>query len=191
MSKHKRVVETEFLSSGSPQGLSSPMLVVIFLSRHCSLLCSPSFLIILSAIYQTMKSERKKKKNWTCRFFALWLMSSFLRKKCFVCSLFPCRKKELVVCRDYPIFFFFSFLFLLVSFNSQKGFSVVSKLLSWEKPKSMHFSGSCKRDVCLFDNTSKSVTGWDLKSTKNAGFPISTTDCTYAFCTSGIFYTGD
>lgn len=51
----------------------------------------------------------------------------------------------------------------------------------------MHFSGSCKRDVCLFDNTSKSVTGWDLKSTKNAGFPISTTDCTYAFCTSGIF----
>lgn len=55
----------------------------------------------------------------------------------------------------------------------------------------MHFSGSCKRDVCLFDNTSKSVTGWGLKSTKNAGFPISTTDCTYAFCTSGIFYTGD
>lgn len=54
----------------------------------------------------------------------------------------------------------------------------------------MHFSGSCKRDVCLFDNTwkkKKSVTGWDLKSTKNAGFPISTTDCTYAFCTSGIF----
>lgn len=30
----------------------------------------------------------------------------------------------------------------------------------------MHFSGSCKRDVCLFDNTWKSVTGWDLKSTK-------------------------
>lgn len=52
----------------------------------------------------------------------------------------------------------------------------------------MHFSGSCKRDdVCLFDNTWKSVTGWDLNSTKNAGFPISTTDCTYAFCTSGIF----
>lgn len=54
----------------------------------------------------------------------------------------------------------------------------------------MHFSGSCKRDVCLFDNTwkkKKYVTGWDFKSTKNAGFPISTTDCTYAFCTSGIF----
>lgn len=61
MLKHKRVVETEFLSSGSPQGLSSPLLVVIFLSCHWSLLCSPSFLIILSAIYQTMKSERKKK----------------------------------------------------------------------------------------------------------------------------------
>lgn len=27
---------------------------------------------------------------------------------------------------------------------------------------------------------------------KNAGFPISTIDCTYyAFCTSGTFYTGD
>lgn len=25
------------------------------------------------------------------------------------------------------------------------------------------------------------------KVQKNAGFPISTTDCTYAFCTSGIF----
>lgn len=84
-------------SSVSPQGLSSPMLIVIFLSRHCSLLCSPSFLIILSAIYQTMKSQRsKKKKNWTCRFFALWLMSSFLRKKKMFCvfSLFPCRKKK-------------------------------------------------------------------------------------------------
>lgn len=80
-------VETEFLSSGSPQGLSSPMLVVIFLSRHCSLLCSPSFLIILSAIYQTVKSERTKKR--TCRFFAFCLW-----KNCFVCSLFPCRKKS-------------------------------------------------------------------------------------------------
>ena len=55
----------------------------------------------------------------------------------------------------------------------------------------MHFSGLCKRAVCLFDNTSKSVIGLDLKSTKNAGFPISTPDCTYAFCTSGTFYTGD
>lgn len=151
MSKHKRVVEAEFLWSGSPQGLSSPMLVVIFLSCHCSLLCSSSFLIILSAIYRTMKSERKK-KNQTCRFFALWPMSSFWRKKCFVCSLFPWRKKELVVCRNDQIFFScccccFCFFWIL------KRFSVV--LLSWEKPKSMHFSGSCKCDVCLFDNTSK------------------------------------
>lgn len=30
----------------------------------------------------------------------------------------------------------------------------------------MHFSGFCKRIVCLFDNTSKSVIGWDWKSTK-------------------------
>lgn len=52
----------EFVRSGSARGLSSPMLVVISLSCHCSLLCSPSFLIILSAIYQTMKSERNKKK---------------------------------------------------------------------------------------------------------------------------------
>lgn len=29
------------------------------------------------------------------------------------------------------------------------------------------------------------------KKKKNAGFPISTIDCTYAFCTSGTFYTGD
>lgn len=163
------------------------MLVVIFLSCHCSLLCSPSFLIILSAIYQTMKSERKKK--WTCRFFALWLMSSFLRKNVLCVLSFCAVKKSLLSVEIIQLFFFF--VVFIVSFNSQKGFSVVSKLLSWEKPKSMHFSGSCKRDVCLFDNTSKSVTGWDLKSTKNAGFPISTTDCTYAFCTSGIFYTGD
>ena len=155
MLKHKRVVEAEFLWSGSPQGLSSPMLVVIFLSRHCSLLCSPSFLIILSAIYRTMKSERKKrkkeKKNRTCRFFALWLMSSFLKKKC-LCVLFPWRKKELVVRRKMTWFFVvccccFCFFSILKE--------VFSSLLSWEKPKSMHFSGSCKRDVCLFDNTSK------------------------------------
>lgn len=46
-------------------------------------------------------------------------------------------------------------------------------------------------DVCLFDNTSGKICHWmgyySTKVTKNAGFPISTTDCTYAFCTSGIF----
>lgn len=42
--------------------------------------------------------------------------------------------------------------------------------------------------VCLTTlGKKKCVTGWNFKSTKNAGFPISTTDCTYAFCTSGIF----
>ncbi len=81
MSKHKRVVGTEFLSSGSPQGLSSPMLVVIFLSCHCSLLCSPSFLIILSAIYQTMKSERKKKLNLS--FLCIMAYVKFFEEKCF------------------------------------------------------------------------------------------------------------
>lgn len=119
MLKHKRVVETQFLSSGSPQGLSSPMLVVIFLSCHCSLLCSPSFLIILSAIYQTMKSERKKKLNLS--FLCIMAYVMFLEEKCFVCSLFTCRKKELVVCRNDPVLFLFCFL-LFVSFNSLKGF---------------------------------------------------------------------
>lgn len=92
MSKHNRAVETEFLSSGSPQGLSSPMLVVIFLSCHCSLLCSPSFLIILSAIYQTMKSERKKKLNLSL--FCIMAYVKFFEEKCFVCSLFLWRKKR-------------------------------------------------------------------------------------------------
>lgn len=109
MLKHKRVVDAEFLSSGSPQGLSSPMLVVIFLSRHCSLLCSPSFLIILSAIYQTMKSERKKKD---LSFLCIMAYVEFFEEKCSVCSLFTCRKKELVVCRDDPVSLFL-FLWIL------------------------------------------------------------------------------
>ena len=114
----KRVVETEFLWSGSPQGLSSLMLVVIFLSRHCSLLCSPSFLIILSAIYQTMKSERKKKMNLS--FLCIMAYVKFFEEKCFVFSLFPCRRKELVVCRNDPNSSLFFCLFLYVSLNSQK-----------------------------------------------------------------------
>lgn len=32
---------------------------------------------------------------------------------------------------------------------------------------------------------------FEPKKKKYTGFPISTTDCTYAFCTSGTFYTGD
>lgn len=118
MLKHKRVVETEFLLSGSPQGLSSPMLVVIFLSCHCSLLCSPSFLIILSAIYQTMKSERKKKMNLS--FLCIMAYVKFFEEKCFVCSLFTCRKKELVVCRNDPVFLFLFLLILKKVFSSFK-----------------------------------------------------------------------
>lgn len=129
-----------------------------------SLLCSPSFLIILSAIYQIMKPERTKKKSIVVSLH-YGLCQVLWGKKCFVCSLFLWRKKKkLVVCEDYLILF--SLLLLVFIFRFPKIFSVVSELLSWEKPKSMHFSGSCKRDVCLFDNTSKSVTGWDLKSTK-------------------------
>lgn len=61
-SKHKQGVwRRAEASSVSPRGLSSLMLIVIFLSRHCSLLCSPSFLIILSAIYQTMNLKGTKK----------------------------------------------------------------------------------------------------------------------------------
>lgn len=109
-----------------------------------------------------------KEKKWTCRFFALWLMSSFLRKNVLCVLSFRAvnKKKELVVCRkrsDFFSFFLFFFyfgvscflFFWLLLILEKKRFSVVSKLLSWEKPKSMHFSGSCKRDVCLFDNTSK------------------------------------
>lgn len=119
VSKHKRGPwKREFLSSGSPQGLSSLMLVVIFLSRHCSLLCSP-FLFILSAIYQTMKSERKKK--WTCRFFALWLMSSFLRKKN-VLLFFCAGKKRLLSAGTIQDLIFVSFWFFAFS---DKRFSVV------------------------------------------------------------------
>lgn len=76
----------ELLSSGSPRGPSWPLLVVIFLSRHCSLLCSPSFLIILSAIYQTMKSERKKKLNLS--FLCIMAYVKFFGGKMFfVCVL--------------------------------------------------------------------------------------------------------
>lgn len=83
-------------SSFSPQGLSSPMLIVIFLSRHCSLLCSPSFLIILSAIYQTMKSQRNKKKFKLVVSLHYGLCRVFWEKKKMFCvfSLFPCRKKR-------------------------------------------------------------------------------------------------
>lgn len=117
MSKHKRVVEPGFLRSGSPQGLSSPMLVVIFLSCHCSLLCSPSFLIILSAIYQTMKSERNKKKKNLSFLCIMAYVKFFEEKKCFVCSLFPCRKKKKkksLSVEKLSTFFFILFLFLLI-----------------------------------------------------------------------------
>lgn len=138
------------------------MLVVIFLSCHCSLLCSPSFLIILSAIYQTKKSERKKKLNLS--FLCIMAYVKVFWGKMFCVFSFRAVKKELVVCRNYSIFSFTVVWFLLILKK------VFSSLLSWEKPKSMHFSGSCKRDVCLFDNTSKSVTGWDLKVQKMQAF---------------------
>ena len=115
MSKHKRVVAPEFLSSGSPQGLSSPMLVVIFLSRHCSLLCSPSFLIILSAIYQTMKSERTKKKL-NLSFLCIMAYVKFFEEKCFVCSLFPCRKKRSLLSVEIIQIYFLLLFFFFVSF---------------------------------------------------------------------------
>lgn len=142
-------------------------------------------------------------------FLCIMAYVKFFEEKCFVCSLslslFPCRKKKSLlsveVIQNLLLLVSFYGFVLLVSFPKfLKSFSSLfflffffSKLLSWEKPKSMHFSGSCKRDVCLFDNTSTKNLSLDgnLKSTKNAGFPISTTDCTYAFCTSGIFYTGD
>lgn len=81
-SKHNEgVLEAGHPSSVSPQGLSSPMLIVIFLSRHCSLLCSPSFLIILSAIYQTMKSQRSKKKKLNLSFLCIMAYVEFFEEK--------------------------------------------------------------------------------------------------------------
>lgn len=130
MSKHKEGRgNVEFLSSGSPQGLSSPMLVVIFLSCHCSLLCSPSFLIILSAIYQTtMKSERtkKEKKNifWTCRFFAFMAYVKFFGGKMFcVFSLsVPYIKKKSLLSVEIIQIIFVLFFFFFVSFKFSKIF---------------------------------------------------------------------
>lgn len=90
--------------AGSPRGLSWPMLVVIFLSRHCSLLCSPSFLIILSAIYQTMKSERKKKIELVVSLHYGLCPVFGGKKKNVLCvlSLSVPYKKKLVVCRNDP-----------------------------------------------------------------------------------------
>lgn len=101
MWKHKRVVKAEFLWSGSPQGLSSPMLVVIFLSRHCSLLCSPSFLIILSAIYQIMKSERTKKNESNLLFICIMAYVKFFEKKNNVLCVFSFRgvRRKKKACR--------------------------------------------------------------------------------------------
>lgn len=144
-----------------------------------------SFFLNYLKCYLSNKEIWKEKKNELVVSLHYGLCQSFLRKNV-LCVLFPCRKKKSLLSVEIIQIFSFTVVWFLLILKK-----VFSSLLSWEKPKSMHFSGSCKRDVCLFDNTSKSVTGWDLKSTKNAGFPISTTDCTYAFCTSGIFYTGD
>lgn len=72
-----------------------------------------SFFLNYLKCYLSNNEIWKEKKNWTCRFFALWLMSSFLRKNV-LCVLSSCGvKKELVVCRDYPIFF--SFFWVVVA----------------------------------------------------------------------------
>lgn len=70
---------------------------------HCNLSISSLFTSLFSFFLNYLKCylsnneiSKEQKKNWTCRFFALWLMSSFLRKKKMFCvfSLFPCRKKR-------------------------------------------------------------------------------------------------
>lgn len=55
MSKHKRVAQAEFLSSGSPQGLSSPMLVVIFLSLSSLFTSAFSFFLNYLKCYLSNK----------------------------------------------------------------------------------------------------------------------------------------
>lgn len=168
----------ELAWSASPPGAVAAVLVVIFLSRHCSLLCSPSFLIILSAIYQTKKSKKKRKKNLL--FLCILAYVCFFKRKC-LCVLSFCAVKELVCRNEAMTFRLFPPLFFLRSRGFFSSFCL-------ERSQS-HFSGSCVMYVCLTTLRNLSRTGF--KSTTNAGFPISTTDCTYAFCTSGIFYTGD
>lgn len=101
-----------------------------------------SFFLNYLKCYLSNNEIWKEKKNWTCRFFALWLMSSFLRKNV-LCVLSSCGvKKELVVCRDNLIFFSFLggllLLFAVVDlflFNSQKGFQVVFKVIVTREAK--------------------------------------------------------
>lgn len=169
----------ELAWSASPPGAVAAVLVVIFLSRHCSLLCSPSFLIILSAIYQTKKSKKKKRKK-NLLFLCILAYVCFFKRKC-LCVLSFCAVKELVCRNEAMTFRLFPPLFFLRSRGFFSSFCL-------ERSQS-HFSGSCVMYVCLTTLRNLSRTGF--KSTTNAGFPISTTDCTYAFCTSGIFYTGD
>lgn len=54
-----------------------------------------------------------------------------------------------------------------------------------EEPKS---PGACRHAFGSFDDTLVFVNRWDFKSTTEGRLTISTTDCTYAFCTSGTFY---
>lgn len=61
-SKHKRVVGSRACVERLASGAVIADARCNLLSCHCSLLCSLCFLIILSAIYQILKSERTKKK---------------------------------------------------------------------------------------------------------------------------------
>lgn len=125
-------------------------------------------------------------------------VKSFLRKKNVLCVLslsFCGVKKQSLLSVEIIQFLIFSLLLLLLicflfslKFSNKKVFS--SYCLERSQSQCISVDPVSVMYVCL-TTLRKSVTGWDLKSTKNAGFPISTTDCTYAFCTSGIFYTGD
>lgn len=64
-------VETEFLSSGSPQGLSSPMLVVIFLSSLFTSLFSffLNYLKCYLSNNEIWKDKKKKNLSFLCILF--------------------------------------------------------------------------------------------------------------------------
>lgn len=75
----------------------------------------------------------------------------------------------------------------ILKYKKTKRFSVVNCL---ERSQSQCISVDpvSVMYVCLTTLGKKKICHWmGFQSTKNAGFPISTTDCTYAFCTSGIF----
>lgn len=144
-------VETEFLSSGSPQGLSSPMLVVIFLSSLFTSLFS-FFLNYLKCYLSNNEIWKDKKKNLS------FLCILFMEKLFCVFSLFLCRKKSsLSVEMIQMIWTFFCWVsfFCLFLCILRKRFSVVyclersqSQCISVDPVSVMYVCLTTLRKIC-------------------------------------------